>query len=141
MQQLVPVVLTTWLVFSLVAFWRLPGRDAALIVMIGGWAVLPVATFPASVFAEPIGSGGFMHALAVPTPVLVNKSTAIGLGCLGGSIIFNWPVLRRIRLAKLDAPILALCLFPVVSSLANGLPLAEGLAASATSRLRGAYLI
>jgi hypothetical protein len=128
MPEIVPAVLAAWVVFSVVLFWRLPGRDAALAVMIGGWAILPVAPFPASVFAEPIGSGGSMHALAVPTALLVNKATAIALGCLAGLLIFDWSSLRRVRPSKLDLPILGWCLTPVVSALANGLPAAEGLA-------------
>jgi len=97
MPEIVPVVLASWVVLSVVLFWRLPGRDAALIVLIGGWAFLPVGSFPASVFAEPLGSAGRWHALAVPTALLANKATAIALGCLAGSMIFDWPALRRVR--------------------------------------------
>ena len=128
MPEIVPVVLASWVILSVVLFWRLPGRDAALIVLIGGWAFLPVGSFPVSVFGEPVGSGGSMHALAVPTALLVNKATAIALGCLAGSMIFDWPALKRVRPSRLDLPIVIWCLTPIASALANGLGLADGLA-------------
>ncbi len=130
MPEIVPVVLAAWVVAGLVLFWRLPGRDAASAVLIGGWAFLPVGAFPASVFAERVVSGGSMHALAIPTGLLVNKATAIALACLAGSMIFDWPSLRRIRPSRLDLAIVVWCLIPIVSALANGLGLASGLAQS-----------
>jgi hypothetical protein len=128
MPEIVPVVLAAWVVLGVVLFWRLPGRDAALIVLIGGWAFLPVGSFPASVFADPVGSGGSMHALAIPTSLLVNKATAIALACLAGSMIFDWAALRPVRPSRLDLPIAIWCVIPVISALVNGLGLAEGLA-------------
>ncbi len=100
--------------------------------MIAGWALLPNAVYPGaeSVFALPVGSGGSMHALAIPTSILVNKATTIGLGCLIGVMLFDWPLVRRVRFRRLDLPIAAWCLVPIASALANGLPLAEGLAQS-----------
>ena len=133
MAEIVPTVLAAWVVLSVVLFWRLPGRDAALIAMIGGWVFLPIAPFPASVFAQPVGSGGSMHALAVPTALLVNRAAAIGLGCLAGAMICDWNSLRRIRPSPLDLPIVAWCLIPLASALANpGAPgpVSEGLAQS-----------
>jgi hypothetical protein len=128
--ELVPIALACWVVATLAAFRRRPGRDAVLASMIGGWAVLPVASFPSAVFGRPLGEVGSMHALAVPTPVLANKATAIGLGCLLGAVAFDWGALRRLRFSRLDLPILAWVVLPVPSTLANGLPVAEGLAQS-----------
>src|SRR4051794_35070370 len=128
MRDLAPMVLASWVFLCLVLFWRLPGRDAALIAMIGGWGLLPVADFPASVFGEPIGRGGSMHAVAIPTTLLVNKATAIALGCLAGSMLFDWSTVGRFRPAWVDLPILAWCLVPIASALANGLGPVSGLA-------------
>jgi hypothetical protein len=128
MREVVPIVLASWVVMTIVLFWKRPGRDAALISMIAGWAILPTGVYPASVFAEPIGSGGSMHALAVPTSLLINKALAIGLGCLIGVVLFDWPAVRRVRPLWLDAPVFGWCLVPIAATLANGLPMAEGLA-------------
>src|SRR6516165_5349512 len=128
MPEIVPVVLVGWVIVCVALFWQLPGRDAALWAMIAGWLILPVALFPTRVFAWPIGTGGSMHALAIPAALLVNKATAIGLGCLAGAMIFDWPALKEIRPSRLDLPIVLWCLTPIASTLANSLPLAEGLA-------------
>ena len=127
MPEVVPIALASWVVVCVALFWKLPGRDAALVALIGGWAILPVGQFPASVFARPVGSGGSVHALAIATALLVNKATAIGLGCLAGSMLFGWPALRRVRPSWVDLPIVVWCLVPAASAFANGLPLAVGL--------------
>ncbi len=128
MEAVVPVVLTGWVVLTVVLFWRGPGRDAALFALVGGWAFLPTGVYPPSLFAEPAGSGGSMHALAVPTALWLNKALANGLGCLLGVILFDWPAVRRLRFVWLDGPLVGWCLVPIVSALAGGQPLAQGLA-------------
>ena len=71
-----------------------------------------------------------MHALAIPSSILLNKATTIALGCLAGSMIFDWRTLRTIRPRGLDLPILFWCLTPFASAFANGLGLVEGLSQS-----------
>jgi hypothetical protein len=122
------VVLAAWVLACVVLFWRRPGRDAALFGLIGGWAFLPTGRYPASVFLEPIGTGSTMHAIVLPVAPLINKGMAIGLGCLAGAILFDWPALRRFRPSWVDLPILAWCLVPLASALANGLTAPEALA-------------
>jgi hypothetical protein len=130
MAKAVPVVLGMWVLATVVLFGKRPGRDAALFALIGGWAVLPTGVYPPSVFLTPIGNVGTMHALAVPTAVVINKALAIGLGCLLGVVLFDWPAVRRLRPTWLDAPILAWFLVPIAASMAGGRPLAEGLASA-----------
>jgi hypothetical protein len=127
-EALVLPVLAVWVVVCVVLFLRRPGPDAAVIALVGGWALLPTGRYPASVFVQPVGTGGSMPSLALPVDPLVNKATAIGLGCLAGVLLFAWPAVRRLRPAWVDLPILAWCLVPVDSALANGLPATEGLA-------------
>jgi hypothetical protein len=126
-EALVPLVLSAWVVVCVVLFGRRPGPDAAVIALVGGWALLPTGRYPASVFVEPAGTGGSMHSLALPVDPLINKATTIGLGCLAGVLLFDWPAVRRLRPAWVDLPILAWCLVPFASALANGLPATEGL--------------
>ena len=127
---LVSFVLVAWVALTILTFAMCRGRDAALVSLIAGWALLPTATYPASVFARPIGFGGSMHALAVPTSILLNKATAIGLGCLCGLLIFDWSLVRRLKPGWFDLPIAAWCLVPVASALANRAPLSLGLSQS-----------
>jgi hypothetical protein len=128
MEAVVPFVLAAWVALTTGLFWKRPGRDAALLALVGGWVLLPTGIYPIAVCADPVGSGGSMHALAVPTTLAINKALAIGLGCLVGIILFDWPSVRRIRPSWLDAPMIAWCLTPVASTVANRLPLADGLA-------------
>ncbi len=127
MPYLVPIVLAMWVAGTVALFAKCRGRDAALVSMIAGWAFLPTEVYPPNVFFYPVGSGGSVHALAVPTPVLMNKATAIGLGCLAGMMIFDWPMVRRLRPGWVDLPIVAWCVVPVISAFANGLSLPVGL--------------
>jgi hypothetical protein len=128
MQELVPYILALWVAMTVVLFATRRGRESALLAMIAGWALLPNARYPSTVFGTPVGTVGSMHALAVPTSILVNKATAIGLACLAGVMLFDWPVLRRVRPHWCDFPITVWCTCPIAAALANGLPLAEGLA-------------
>jgi hypothetical protein len=130
MPDLVPLALAAWVVACVALFARLPGRDAALIAMVGGWAVLPTASYPPSAFAAaaPEGFGGSMHAVALPAATLASKATAIGLGCLAGALLFDWRSLRRVRPSWADLPMAAWCVVPTASALSNGLPLSGGLA-------------
>ncbi|MFO0953214.1 MAG: hypothetical protein U0835_19075 [Isosphaeraceae bacterium] len=128
MEELVPVVLAAWALGVVALFATRPGRTAAVVALVSGWALLPVATYPAWAFIPPAGSGGTIHALAVPTSLAVNKATVIGLACLAGVVLFGWPELRRVRPAWCDLPIAVWCLAPAASALVNGLGPAEALA-------------
>jgi hypothetical protein len=128
MPEVVPVVLGAWVVATVALFWWRPGRDAALLALFVGWALLPVASYPPGVFGLPAGRSGSMHALAVPTAILANRAVAVGLGTLLGVVAFDWRALRRLRRSPLDLPVVAWCVLPVVATFAAGLPLAEGLA-------------
>lgn len=130
MRELVPVALGLWVFVSIGLFLALPGRDAAITVLLAGSTLLPVALYPAEVFDTPIGHGGSMLALAIPGPPVLNRASIVGLGGLLGLLLADWPALRRIRPATLDLPIAVWCLAPIASTLANHLPIAWGLAQS-----------
>jgi hypothetical protein len=121
------MLLWSWAALSPLLFRLLPGRDAAIACLVFGWAFLPVADRPSAGLAGPSEESS-VHAVAVPTSTLVNKATAIGLGCLAGLVLFDRRTLARLRFARVDVPMVAWCLVPLASSAANGLPLSEGLA-------------
>jgi hypothetical protein len=122
-----------WIAVTVVLFWKLDLRTAALIVVIGGWAILPNTDYPRSVLVQGGEQSGPTHGLAVPAPPPLNKATAIGLGCLAGILAFHWPMRRAGSRSTLiprwfDLPMIAWCAVPFASVLANGRPPAEGLA-------------
>ena len=122
-----PTLLWSWAVLSPLLFRLLPGRDAAIACLVIGWAFLPIAARPSTGLAVT-SEDSSVHAVAVPTSMLVNKATAIGLGCLAGLVLFDRRALGRLRFDRVDSPMVAWCLVPLASSAANGLPLSEGLA-------------
>lgn len=128
MREFIPPLLWAWALLSPLLFRLLPGRDAAIACLLAGWAFLPNEPYPPGAFFEPIGIGGTAQAVAVPTPTLANKATAIGLGCLLGLVLFDRRAFDRLRLDRVDLPIVAYCLVPLASAPANGLPFSEGLA-------------
>jgi hypothetical protein len=127
MRDFVPWILWSWAGLSPLLFRLLPGRDAAIVCLVFGWAFLPVASYPDSSLVDG-GSTSSLAALAVPTSLLVNKGTAIGLGCLIGFVLFDRRTFDRLRFDRLDLPMVVWCLVPLASCLSNGLPLSEGLA-------------
>jgi hypothetical protein len=126
MREYVPSLLWSWAVASPLLFRLLPGRDAAIACLVLGWALLPVAPFPPTALADASREAS-AHAVALPTSMLVNKATAIGLGCLAGLILFDRRTFGRLRFDRFDLPIVAWCLAPMASTASNGLPLSEGL--------------
>lgn len=135
MAESITILLAAWVCVCVGLFATLSGRDAALVAIVGGWAFLPTGVYPADGFASPAGSGGSVHALVVPSAMLVNKASACAVGCLAGMILFDWPALRRVRPSWVDLPLALWCLVPFGSALANGLSLVEGLIQSRTLTL------
>jgi hypothetical protein len=102
MSLLVPLMLFGWIPFAIAAFGMLPARTATLVVVIGGWLFLPVASY------------------ALPGLPDYTKTMAVALGAALGIALFAGDRLAGLRLCKLDVPMLAWCLVPGISSLANG---------------------
>lgn len=124
-------MIVAWLVFAAVAtaalFLAADGRTATLVALLAGWALLPNQDYPASAYAGG-GHSAAVHALAIPAPPYANKATALGLGCLAGLVLAQGPALVRSgRPRWWDVPMIAWCLVPVASALANRLPVRVGL--------------
>jgi len=102
MSLLVPLMLFGWIPFAIAAFGMMPARKATLVVVIGGWLFLPVASYK------------------VPGIPDYTKVMAVGLGAALGITLFAADRLRSLRFCKLDVPMFAWCLVPGISSFANG---------------------
>jgi hypothetical protein len=124
------LLLGSWVVVTILLYWQLGGRRAALIAIIGGWAFLPTGDYSAEVLRVGSEIGGPTHAVAIPGLPWFNKATAIGLGCLCGAVLFDWLTLRRARPRWFDLPAALWILVPIASTAANGNPIAGGLAQS-----------
>ena len=126
MREHVEALLWSWALLSPLLFRFLPGRDAAIACLILGWAFLPVAPYRDADLADTLGASS-RHALAIPTAAEINKGSAIGLGCLAGLVLFDRRTFARFRPGPMDLPIGVWCFVPLASSIANHLPISEGL--------------
>jgi hypothetical protein len=101
MSLFVPLMLFGWIPFAIAAFALLQARTATLVVVIGGWLFLPVASYK------------------FPGLPDYTKNMAVALAATLGIALFASDRLRSLRFCRLDVPMVAWCLLPAISSLAN----------------------
>ena len=106
---MVPLAMFGWLPFSLWLFSRLPPRYAVIAAFALGWMFLPQYSYGISGLPD------------------YSKVTAMGIGILLGTIVFNPQILQRFRPHILDLPLIAWCLIPFFTSVSNGLGPYDGL--------------
>ncbi|MBV8438591.1 MAG: hypothetical protein JOY95_13885 [Silvibacterium sp.] len=102
-----------WIPLSLFFFRRYPIRAAILLNFIGGWAVLPVAMFS----GEPspywiLGNGLY-------TGYFLTKASVTSFTGLLWVLVFDRRAFRTFRFTFWDLPILAWCIVPLLSAIAN----------------------
>lgn len=110
MNALVPIMLFGWVPFSVSLFLLFRTQVAILITIIGAWLFLPQAGFN-------------LHGL--PN---FSKETSIAISLIIGRLIS--PAIDRKKLNVGDIFILVWCFCPVITSLANGLGVYDGLSQS-----------
>ena len=102
-------------------------RVAILLVLIGGWLLLPVGHYP------PVAPGvtfpWWINGIALPTDMLLTKAWIPPLAALAGAAARDWPSLRDWRPAAIDLPMIGWCLWPLVDGLGGTADPAPWLAA------------
>ena len=129
MPEAIPFVLWSWVPATLLLFWRLPPARAAAIGLVGGWLILPTARFLDGVAAVEFPY--WIMPACLPSDVWTTKARVIGVSLLVGVMAFDPGAWRRFRPSFLDLPILAWCLVPLASGLANGVSPAGSIAGAA----------
>jgi len=109
---LVPIAFAAAIPFSLVAFLLLPAARAVLLIYIGCWLFLPVATFEVSGLPD------------------IDKSFITAVSVLFGVMLTDANSLLRLRPRAHDAPMIAWCFCAIATSLYNGLGLYDGISDS-----------
>lgn len=106
-----------YLVFVLAALgvfrWR-PPAEAALIVFLAGWLVLPVGHFPPG--SADVEFPYWITGLAVPSDMLLTKAWIAPLAAVLGLLVFDRAALQRLRPVWMDAPVLLWCAWPLLQS-------------------------
>ncbi|MBB6142813.1 type IV secretory pathway VirB3-like protein [Silvibacterium bohemicum] len=115
------LALLLWIPVSLFFCSRYSLRTAFVLIFIGGWAVLPAAHYTPTSDPLPywiLGTG-------IATDYFITKATVIGFCGLLGFFLFDRHAIRRFQLTLWDMPMLLWCMAPVLSGIANALPLGE----------------
>jgi hypothetical protein len=113
----VPVV-AAYIIFVPIAalcFWRLPLRTALLLVLIGGWWLLPVGRY------DPGAAGTsfpwWIPGIALPSDMLLTKAWVPPVVAFAGAALKDSKTLRRWRPQAIDLPMLGWCLWPFVQGM------------------------
>jgi hypothetical protein len=115
---MVPIAMFGWIPICMALFTVLPARRAAMVCFLGGWLLLPVASYD------------------LPMLPAYTKISAASFGALLGVLVFDPNAFRNLRFSLLDAPMLAWCIAPFFSSITNGLGPYDGVAESLTQTIR-----
>ena len=109
------IALAAWLPISLFCFRRYAVRVAILINFIGGWAVLPSAHFAPINAPFPYWIVG----TCLPSDHFFTKASVTAITCLIGVLLFDRQIFGCFKLSFWDLPMLAWCIAPLFSALAN----------------------
>ncbi len=114
MGPLVPIMMFGWIPVVIGLFLKLPPRRAVITSFLFAWLFLPVAAYP------------------LPGLPDYTKMSATCWGVLIAAAIFDSERLITFRPRLIDVPMLIWCICPLISSLANGLGLYDGVASLLT---------
>ena len=109
MTILVPITLFGWIPVVFLLFLALPPRRAVIAAFLIAWLFLPIAGYSIKGLSD------------------YTKMSATCGGVLLATMVFDLDRLLAFRLKWVDLPMIVWCLIPMVSSLANGLGLYDGL--------------
>jgi hypothetical protein len=121
------VILLGWIPAGAYLFRRLPVRIAILANFLGGWAILPGASYQAT----PDNFPYWILGVCLPTNYFLTKATATGLAALAGFLLFHFADLRTFKPGFCDLPMAVWCCVPLLSAAAHWNTLHEGLLGAA----------
>jgi hypothetical protein len=104
-------------------FRRYPVRIAILANFLGGWAILPGASYRVTPDSFPY----WILGVCLPTNYFLTKATATGLAALAGILLFHSADLRTFKPGYCDLPMAVWCCVPLLSAAAHWNTLHEGL--------------
>ena len=90
-------------------------RRAILLVLIGGWWLLPVARYGPTL--PGTGLAWWVTGIALPSNMLLTKAWIPPMAAFAGAAIRDWRTLSRWRPGMIDLPMLGWCLWPLVNGL------------------------
>jgi hypothetical protein len=121
------VILLGWIPAGAYLFRRYPVRIAILANFLGGWAILPGASYRATADAFPY----WILGVCLPANYFLTKATVTGLAALAGILLFHFVDLKRFRPGLCDLPMAVWCCVPLLSAAAHWNTFHEGLSGAA----------
>ena len=109
-----------FLPIAALCFARLPLRTAILVVLIGGWWLLPVARYGPG--APGTNSPWWITGIALPSDMMVTKAWVPALAAFAGAALCDHQALRDWRPRWIDAPMAGWCLWPLVDRIGSANP-------------------
>jgi hypothetical protein len=109
------IAYVAWVPISLLLFLRYPIRVAILVCFLAGWALLPSAAFVPTTAVFPY----WILGTCLPSIHFFTKATVTGMTCLLGILLFDRKIFGGFQLSFWDLPMLAWCVVPLLSALAN----------------------
>src|ERR1700733_10033079 len=109
------IAFLAWVPISLYSFRSRPVRVAILVNFVAGWAVLPSAAFAPTNAPFPY----WILGTCLPSDHFFTKASVTGITCLIGVLVFDRESFSRFKLSFWDLPMLAWCVVPLFSALAN----------------------
>jgi len=110
----VPLAYLVFAVLGLALFRAFRPAVAVLVVMLGGWVLLPVGVFPAG--STEADFPYWITGLAVPSQMLLTKAWVAPCVALAGAALFDRATVQRLRLAPFDLPVILWCLWPLLQA-------------------------
>ncbi len=115
------LALFVWIPLSIAFCYRYSLRVAFLLIFVGGWAVLPAAHYTPTSDPFPywfVGTG-------IAADYFITKATVTGFCGLICFLKFDRKAIKRFQLTLWDMPMLLWCLAPMLSAIANALPIGD----------------
>jgi hypothetical protein len=109
------LALFVWIPLGVALFKRYPVRKAILLNFIGGWAVLPTASFTPSLDPFPY----WILGASLPSDRFFTKATVTAIAALLGIMLFERRSLSDLKLTFWDLPMAIWCIVPFFSAIAN----------------------
>ena len=101
-------------------FARLPLRTAILLVLIGGWWLLPVARYGPG--APGTNSPWWITGIGLPSDMMVTKAWVAPVAAFVGAAVWNLQALRDWRPRWIDLPMAGWCLWPLLDHVGSANP-------------------
>ena len=113
----IALVLLSWPLLALLAFKTLAPQRAVMLIVFGGWILLPVGIYPSGA-----NSSAFPYWLvgsALPSDMLITKAWIAPASAVLAMAVMDFRRMVTFRFSVLDLPMAIWCVWPVLQAMGN----------------------